>query len=66
MNRAIRRLIAPYDPTQKRSAKDLRAAFSWMEGGQACTALLRGPNFKSRDLLSRLIFGARGLSLIVG
>jgi peptide/nickel transport system permease protein len=56
-------VIAPYDPTEPvRGAKMFEAPF-WMEGGS--TATLLGTDFQGRDLLSRLIYGAR-VSLIVG
>jgi peptide/nickel transport system permease protein len=56
-------LIAPYDPTEPiLGAKIFEPPF-WMDGGS--THALLGTDFQSRDLLSRLIFGAR-VSLIVG
>jgi peptide/nickel transport system permease protein len=56
-------VIAPYDPTEPvKGAKMFEAPF-WMEGGS--TATLLGTDFQGRDLLSRLIYGAR-VSLIVG
>jgi len=55
--------IAPYDPTEPiPGAKIFQPPF-WMQGG-SIHALL-GTDFQARDLLSRLIFGAR-VSLIVG
>ena len=55
--------IAPYDPTEPlRDAKMFVPPF-WMDGGS--TAALLGTDFQGRDVLSRLIFGAR-VSLIVG
>jgi peptide/nickel transport system permease protein len=55
--------IAPYDPTAPiPEAKIFEPPF-WMQGGSAHTWL--GTDFQSRDVLSRLIFGAR-VSLIVG
>ena len=56
-------VIAPYDPTEPvKGAKMFEAPF-WMEGGSTVTLL--GTDFQGRDLLSRLIYGAR-VSLIVG
>lgn len=56
-------LLAPYDPTLPvAGAKVFQPPF-WMEGG-AANALL-GTDFQGRDVLSRLIFGAR-VSLLVG
>jgi len=56
-------LIAPYDPTEPiRGAKIFEPPF-WSAGG-SMSALL-GTDFQARDVLSRLIFGAR-VSLIVG
>ena len=56
-------LIAPYDPTLPvKGAEMFRAPF-WMDGGDVATPL--GTDFQSRDVLSRLIHGAR-VSLIVG
>lgn len=56
-------LIAPYDPTLPvRGAKIFMPPF-WMKGGS--THLLLGTDFQGRDVLTRLIFGAR-VSLIVG
>ena len=56
-------LIAPYDPTEPvQGAKIFEAPF-WVDGGS--TATLLGTDFQGRDLLSRLIYGAR-VSLIVG
>src|SRR5713101_1104374 len=56
-------LIAPYDPTLPvKGAKVFDPPF-WMEHGS--TATLLGTDFQGRDVLSRLIFGAR-VSLIVG
>jgi peptide/nickel transport system permease protein len=56
-------LIAPYDPTLPvRGAKIFMPPF-WMQGGNIQTPL--GTDFQGRDVLSRLIFGAR-VSLIVG
>jgi len=56
-------LVAPYDPTEPVPGAKMFAPPFWMEGGS--TATLLGTDFQSRDLLSRLIFGAR-VSLIVG
>jgi peptide/nickel transport system permease protein len=56
-------LLAPYDPKLPvRGAKIFTPAF-WMQGGNMQTPL--GTDFQGRDVLSRLIFGAR-VSLIVG
>ena len=56
-------LIAPYDPTMPvKDAEMFRPPF-WMEGGSLATPL--GTDFQGRDILSRLIYGAR-VSLIVG
>jgi len=55
--------IAPYDPTLPvKGAKFFTPPF-WMAGGNWHTPL--GTDFQARDVLSRLIFGAR-VSLIVG
>jgi peptide/nickel transport system permease protein len=55
--------IAPYDPTLPvKGAKIFTPPF-WMQGGSLHTPL--GTDFQGRDVLSRLIFGAR-VSLIVG
>lgn len=56
-------VIAPYDPTLPiPGAKVFQPPF-WMAGGHS-NALL-GTDFQGRDVLSRLIFGAR-VSLLVG
>jgi peptide/nickel transport system permease protein len=56
-------LIAPHDPRLPvQGAKVFDPPF-WMEGGSATTPL--GTDFQGRDILSRLIYGAR-VSLIVG
>ena len=56
-------VIAPYDPTMPvKDAEMFRPPF-WMEGGSVVTLL--GTDFQGRDILSRLIHGAR-VSLIVG
>jgi peptide/nickel transport system permease protein len=55
--------LAPYDPTLPvRGAKIFLPPF-WMQGGTMQTPL--GTDFQGRDVLSRLIYGAR-VSLIVG
>ena len=55
-------LIAPYDPTLPvKDAEMFRPPF-WMECGSLATLL--GTDFQGRDILSRLIYGAR-VSLIV-
>lgn len=56
-------LIAPYDPTEPIPGAKIFEPPYWMQGGHA-NALL-GTDFQARDVLSRLIFGAR-VSLIVG
>jgi peptide/nickel transport system permease protein len=55
--------IAPYDPTEPIPGAKIFEPPFWMPGGN--THALLGTDFQSRDLLSRLIFGAR-VSLIVG
>ncbi len=55
--------FAPYDPTLPIPGARLFQPPFWMEGG-ATNALL-GTDFQGRDVLSRLIFGAR-VSLLVG
>lgn len=56
-------LIAPYDPTEPIPGAKIFEPPFWMQGGSAHALL--GTDFQARDLLSRLIFGAR-VSLIVG
>ena len=56
-------LIAPYDPTLPLKDAPMFAPPFWMEGGSLAMPL--GTDFQGRDILSRLIFGAR-VSLIVG
>ena len=56
-------LLAPYDPTLPVPGAKFFAPPFWMDGGSR-QALL-GTDFQARDILSRLIFGAR-VSLIVG
>src|SRR5262249_56177805 len=56
-------LVAPYDPTEPISGAKMFEPPVWMDGGS--TAALLGTDFQGRDVLSRLIFGAR-VSLIVG
>src|SRR5215831_11957538 len=56
-------LIAPYDPTEPIPGAKIFEPPRWMQGGSAHSLL--GTDFQGRDLLSRLIFGAR-VSLIVG
>jgi peptide/nickel transport system permease protein len=56
-------LIAPYDPTEPIPGAKIFEPPFWMSGGS--THWLLGTDFQSRDILSRLIFGAR-VSLIVG
>lgn len=55
--------IAPYDPTEPIPGAKIFEPPFWMPGGS--THWLLGTDFQSRDVLSRLIFGAR-VSLIVG
>ena len=55
--------MAPYDPTLPVPGMKFFAPPCWMAGGSR-QALL-GTDFQARDILSRLIFGAR-VSLIVG
>jgi peptide/nickel transport system permease protein len=55
--------IAPYDPTEPIPGAKIFEPPFWMPGGSV-RALL-GTDFQSRDVLSRLIYGAR-VSLIVG
>jgi peptide/nickel transport system permease protein len=56
-------VIAPYDPTVPVKGANVFDPPFWMEGGNTATPL--GTDFQGRDVLSRLIFGAR-VSLIVG
>jgi len=56
-------VLAPYDPTQPVPGAKIYAPPFWMQGGSTHTPL--GTDFQSRDILSRLLFGAR-VSLIVG
>src|SRR5436309_2679316 len=56
-------LIAPYDPTEPIPGAKIFEPPFWSDGG-SMRALL-GTDYQSRDVLSRLIFGAR-VSLIVG
>ena len=56
-------LIAPYDPTLPVKGAGVFDPPFWMEGGRVATPL--GTDFQGRDILSRLIYGAR-VSLIVG
>ena len=56
-------LIAAYDPTLPVKGAEIFAPPFWMEGGSTATPL--GTDFQGRDVLSRLIHGAR-VSLIVG
>jgi peptide/nickel transport system permease protein len=55
--------VAPYDPTEPIAGAKMFEPPFWMDGGS--TAALLGTDFQGRDVLSRLIFGAR-VSLIVG
>ena len=56
-------LIAPYDPTLPVQGAGMFTPPFWMDGGS--TLALLGTDFQGRDILSRLIHGAR-VSLIVG
>src|SRR5215470_377370 len=56
-------VIAPYDPTEPIPGAKIFEPPFWM--ADANPAALLGTDFQGRDLLSRLIFGAR-VSLIVG
>ena len=56
-------LIAPHDPTLPVQGASMFAPPFWMEGGSTIAPL--GTDFQGRDILSRLIYGAR-VSLIVG
>jgi len=55
--------IAPYDPTEPLAGFKIFTPPAWMQGGDM-RALL-GTDFQGRDIVSRLICGAR-VSLIVG
>jgi peptide/nickel transport system permease protein len=56
-------LIAPHDPTFPVKGAEIFAPPFWMDGGSFAAPL--GTDFQGRDILSRLIYGAR-VSLIVG
>jgi peptide/nickel transport system permease protein len=56
-------VIAPHDPTLPVKGAEIFAPPFWMEGGSLSAPL--GTDFQGRDILSRLIHGAR-VSLIVG
>src|SRR6266851_305706 len=56
-------VIAPYDPTVPIPGGKVFQPPFWMPGGR--TDALLGTDFQGRDVLSRLIFGAR-VSLLVG
>jgi peptide/nickel transport system permease protein len=56
-------VVAPYDPTEPIAGAKMFEPPFWMDGGS--TSALLGTDFQGRDVLSRLIFGAR-VSLIVG
>jgi peptide/nickel transport system permease protein len=60
---ALANVIAPYDPTEPIPGARIFEPPFWSSGGSA-RALL-GTDFQGRDVLSRLIFGAR-VSLVVG
>jgi peptide/nickel transport system permease protein len=55
-------VLAPYDPTVPIPGAKISSPPSWMEGGNP--AALLGTDRQGRDLLSRLIYGAR-VTLIV-
>jgi len=55
--------IAPHDPTEPVAGMKIFIPPAWMQGGDI--RVLLGTDFQGRDVLSRLIFGAR-VSLIVG
>jgi peptide/nickel transport system permease protein len=55
--------VAPHDPTLPVKGANVFDPPFWMEGGSTVTPL--GTDFQGRDVLSRLIHGAR-VSLIVG
>src|SRR5262245_30934235 len=56
-------LVAPHDPTLPVQGANVFDPPVWMEGGSWSAPL--GTDFQGRDILSRLIYGAR-VSLIVG
>jgi peptide/nickel transport system permease protein len=56
-------LIAPHDPTLPVKGAGIFDPPFWMDGGSVTAPL--GTDFQGRDILSRLIYGAR-VSLIVG
>lgn len=56
-------LVAPYDPTIPVAGGRVFQAPFWMEGGSVSVPF--GTDFQGRDVLSRLIHGAR-VSLVVG
>src|SRR5437667_8547174 len=55
--------IAPHDPTLPVKGAGMFDPPFWMDGGSVTAPL--GTDFQGRDILSRLIYGAR-VSLIVG
>jgi peptide/nickel transport system permease protein len=56
-------VIAPYDPTVPVAGARIFQPPFWMDGGSLSTPF--GTDFQGRDVLSRLIYGAR-VSLLVG
>jgi peptide/nickel transport system permease protein len=56
-------MLAPYDPTLPVPGARMFTPPFWLPGGSPQTLL--GTDFQARDILSRLLFGAR-VSLIVG
>jgi peptide/nickel transport system permease protein len=60
---ALAGIVAPYDPTEPVPGAKIFEPPFWVEG--ANPAALLGTDFQGRDILSRLLYGAR-VSLIVG
>src|SRR5262249_46544307 len=56
-------ILAPYDPTLPVAGTKIFQPPVWMEGGS--DRALLGTDFQGRDILSRMLFGAR-ISLLVG
>jgi peptide/nickel transport system permease protein len=56
-------IVAPYDPTEPIPGAKIFEPPFWMQGANPLALL--GTDFQGRDVLSRLVFGAR-VSLIVG
>src|SRR6202171_5340868 len=55
--------ITPYDPTEPVAGMKIFTPPAWMQGGDV--RVLLGTDFQGRDIVSRLIFGAR-VSLMLG